>query len=36
MLLFRMKEQSATDNLPLELQIPVEGEKEPSTITLDV
>ena len=36
MLLFRLKEQSATDNLPLELQIPVEGEEEPSTITLDV
>ena len=30
-----MKEQSATDNLPLELQIPVEGEEEPP-LTLDV
>jgi hypothetical protein len=36
MLLFRVKDESATDNLPLELQVPVEGEKEPSTITLDV
>jgi hypothetical protein len=36
LLLFRVKEESATDNLPLELQIPVEGEDEPSTITLDV
>jgi hypothetical protein len=36
LLLFRVKEESATDNLPLELQIPVEGEEEPSTITLDV
>lgn len=36
LLLFRIKEQSATDNLPLELQIPNEGEEPPSTITLDV
>ena len=36
LVLFRVKEESATDNLPLELQIPVEGEEEPSTITLDV
>jgi hypothetical protein len=36
LLLFRVKEESATDNLPLELQIPVEGEEQPSTITLDV
>jgi hypothetical protein len=28
--------QSATDNLPLQLQVPVEGKQEPSTITLDV
>ncbi|MGH2980363.1 MAG: hypothetical protein ACRDLQ_12120 [Solirubrobacterales bacterium] len=36
LLLFRVKEESATDNLPLELRVPVEGEEEPSTITLDV
>lgn len=36
LILFRVKEQSATDNLPLELVIPVEGEEEPSTVTLDV
>jgi hypothetical protein len=36
LLLFRLKNESATDNLPLELRIPVEGEEEPSTITLDV
>lgn len=36
LLLFRVKQEAATDNLPLELQIPVEGEEEPSTITLDV
>jgi hypothetical protein len=36
LLLFRVKDESATDNLPLELQVPVEGEEEPSTITLDV
>jgi hypothetical protein len=29
-------QETATDNLPLELQVPVEGEEEPSTITLDV
>jgi hypothetical protein len=36
LLLFRVKEESATDNLPLELQVPVEGEEEPSIVTLDV
>lgn len=36
LILFRVKEETATDNLPLELQIPVEGEEESSTITLDV
>jgi hypothetical protein len=36
LVLFRVKRESATDNLPLELQIPVEGEETPSTITLDV
>ena len=35
-LLYRVKQETATDNLPLELQIPVEGEEQPSTITLDV
>jgi hypothetical protein len=34
--LYRLKMESATDNLPLELQVPVEGKEEPSTITLDV
>lgn len=36
LLLFRVKMESATDNLPLELVVPVEGREEPSTITLDV
>jgi hypothetical protein len=36
LLLYRVKEETATDNLPLELQVPVEGEEQPSTITLDV
>jgi hypothetical protein len=36
LLLFRVQQASATDNLPLELQVPVEGEEESSTITLDV
>jgi hypothetical protein len=36
LLLFRVKDETATDNLPLELQVPVEGQEEPSTITLDV
>ena len=36
LVLYRLKLESATDNLPLELQIPVEGQEEPSTITLDV
>lgn len=36
LVLFRIKDESATDNLPLELRIPVEGEEEPSIITLDV
>ena len=35
-MLFRVKQESATDNLPLDLEIPVEGEKEPATIELDV
>jgi hypothetical protein len=36
MVLFRLTEESATDNLPLVLEIPVEGQQEPSRITLDV
>ena len=36
LVLFRLKQESAEDNLPLELEIPVEGEREPSKITLDV
>ena len=36
LVLFRITEESATDNLPLVLEIPVEGEEEPSRITLDV
>ena len=36
LVLFRVKRETATDNLPLELQTPVEGEEQPSTITLDV
>ncbi len=36
LVLFRVSEETATDNLPLVLEIPVEGEKEPARITLDV
>jgi hypothetical protein len=36
LLLFKVTQETATDNLPLELQIPVEGEDEPATITLDI
>ena len=36
LVLFRVQQDSATDNLPLVLEIPVEGEEEPSRITLDV
>jgi hypothetical protein len=36
LVLFRVKEESATDNLPLVLEIPVEDEEEPSRITLDL
>ena len=36
LLLYRVTQETATDNLPLELQIPVEGEEQPSTIALDV
>jgi hypothetical protein len=36
LLLYRVKRETATDNLPLELQIPVEGEEQPSTIALDI
>jgi hypothetical protein len=36
LVLFRLKEESATDNLPLMLEIPVEGQEEPSRIELDV
>jgi hypothetical protein len=36
MVLFRIKEESATDNLPLVLEIPREGQEEPARITLDV
>ena len=36
LVLFRITQESATDNLPLVLEIPVEGEEEPARITLDV
>jgi hypothetical protein len=36
LVLFRVSEESATDNLPLVLEIPREGEEEPARITLDV
>ncbi len=36
LVLFRISEESATDDLPLVLEIPVEGEQEPARITLDV
>jgi hypothetical protein len=35
LVLFRVKEESATDNLPLDLRIPVAGGKE-STVRLDI
>jgi hypothetical protein len=36
LLLYRVTEETAQDNLPLELEIPVEGEEEPTIITLDI
>jgi hypothetical protein len=36
LVLYRVKQESATDNLPLVLEVPVEGQEEPSRITLDV
>ena len=36
LVLFRVKEESATDNLPLVLEIPAKGQEEPARITLDV
>jgi hypothetical protein len=36
LLLFRLKRESVDDNLPLELEIPAEGQKEPSSIELDL
>ena len=36
LVLFRLKEESVTDNLPLVLEIPAEGREEPARITLDV
>jgi hypothetical protein len=36
LVLFRVKEESVTDNLPMELEIPVEGQKNPSRIELDI
>jgi hypothetical protein len=36
LVLFRVKEVSVTDNLPMELEIPVEGQKNPSRIELDI
>jgi hypothetical protein len=36
LVLFKLTQESATDNLPLELRVPVEGQEEPAVITLDV
>ena len=36
LLLYRVTQETATDNLPLELEVPVEGEKEPAIIALDI
>jgi len=36
LVLFKVSKETATDNLPLVLEIPAEGQKEPSRITLDV
>lgn len=36
LVLFRVTEETATDNLPLVLEIPDEGQEEPARITLDV
>jgi hypothetical protein len=36
LLLFRVKRESVDDNLPLELEIPAEGQEEPSRIELDL
>ncbi len=36
LLLFRLKRESVDDNLPLELEIPAQGQKNPSQIELDI
>lgn len=36
LLLFRVKRESVDDNLPLELEIPAQGQKNPSRIELDI
>jgi hypothetical protein len=36
MLLFRVKQESVSDNLPLKLQVPAQGQKQPSSIELDI
>jgi hypothetical protein len=36
MLLFRVKRESVDDNLPLEMEIPAQGQKKPSQIELDI
>jgi hypothetical protein len=36
LLLFRVKRESVDDNLPLELEVPAQGQKDPSRIELDI
>jgi len=36
LVLFRLKRESVDDNLPLELEIPAEGQKTPTRIELDI
>jgi hypothetical protein len=36
LVLFRVSKEAATDNLPLVLEVPREGEEEPARITLDI
>jgi hypothetical protein len=36
LMLFRVKRESVDDNLPLELEIPAKGQKQPSQIELDI
>jgi hypothetical protein len=36
LILFRVRRESVDDNLPLELEVPARGQKDPSRIELDL